>query len=478
MKKALVVLLILAVAGGLFAQEFSLSGKVDAWLIPFQYINRDGDSLIGAGLGRDNNGGNGLRGRLFGEAKTDTLGLRIQLQFYPAGASGTSVLSSVEYDNTLLPDPLTTESTTIENFVQFDDFVGVWWKPIDWFQLDVGKFVSDPLRGKIGDGSWMDGVTVMSYDGDEIFSRFKSNGLNNGASGNAGVLASFTLGDLFIGALVPNLKAFGPGDYEGFAGGKGNVYETVNYADGLSEAGRVYERIQVAVGYTIPDIGLVRAQYVGANSSVTQAAATGAYTIAAPRIEAAFAFTAVEGLTLDIGGKVPLPIKASSQKSWNTTDLEWKKVPGDWEAQAPYQVSVGVSYVLDALTINGRVDTKFAGSYDTGAPNSDPVKFGPEVNFHLFPTYDLGIMVVGLDFGLAWYGETTEDGDAIFLPARAGGVAREADGGVRVGGGLYAQKSWGDCTIRGGLAVKAGTEVNGVKEDAIFTIPIVFEYSF
>jgi hypothetical protein len=461
MKKALVVLLILAVAGGLFGQTFTLSGRVDTWLIPFQYIDRDGDGLMGAGLGRDTAGGNGIRARLFGEAKTDTLGLKIQLQFYPAEVSSAG-------------------------FVQPDDNVEVWWKPVDWFQLDVGKFVSDPLRGKVGDGSWMDGLTVMSYDGDEIFSRFRSQGLNNGGSGNAGVLASFNFSGFFLGALLPNLKAFGntSGSDTFSGGGKGNLYETANYTNGKSAIGREFERIQVGVGYTIPDIGLVRVQYVGANASFTNAISagvvSGGYGIVTPRIEAAFALTAVQGLTLDIGGKIPLPLNLDSVNTWNAIDYTWEYMGTDTDAkaQAPYQVSLGAIYKADALTITGRVDAKFGGSYDDGVSGSEPIKLGPEVNFHLFPTYDIGIVVLGLDFGLAWYGSTTYDGDVIGSSDLPGFADRELNGGVRVGGGLYVQKTWGSCTIRGGLAYSAATEVNGIKEDGVFTIPVVFEYSF
>jgi hypothetical protein len=464
MKKALVVLLILAVAGGLFAQEFSLNGRVDAWLVPFQYIDRDGDSLVGAGLGRDTNGGNGVRARLFGEAKTDTMGLKIQLQFYPADSTAA---------------------------VQFDDNVELWWKPIDWFQLDVGKFVSDPLRGKIGDGSWMDGVTVMSYDGDEIFSRFKSQGLNNGGSGNAGVLASFNYGGLFVGALLPNLAAFGAAARDPLTGGKANVYETAKYGNGSpgngggSVLGREFERIQFAVGYTIPDIGLVRVQYVGANAGLSggidfSTPSVAAYTIYTPRIEAAFALTMIDGLTLDIGGKVPLPLKADQVDTWTgAPDYKWDSGTGDWKAQAPYQLSVGATYKANsALTITGRVDGKFGGSVDSGVSGQEPIKFGPEINFHLFPTYDIGIVVLGLDFGLGWYGSYTYDGDVIGSSDVPLAGYSELNGGVRAGGGIYAQKTWGGSTIRGGLAYKAGTKVNGVKEDAVFSVPIVFEYSF
>jgi hypothetical protein len=438
MKKALIVLLILAVAGGLFAQSapsFSLGGRVDTWFVPFQSVNRDGDTLSGAGLGRDNGGGVGTRARLFGEVAGETVGLRIQLQFFPfAGTGGT---------------PL----------VGFDDNVEVWWKPTDWFKLDAGKFVQTPLRGKIGD-HWMDGFTVGMKGVNDIFSGFDSAGVNNGGAGNLGVLTSFTFGDLFIGAMIPNLRPFGSGATPSNPGG---VYETVNYANGISEISDVYERTQFGVGYTIQDVGLVRVQYVGATKSAT----------VAPRVELAFALTGIEGLVLDIGGKFPLSVAADSIKFWDSTDLKWDTPTSDAKYQLNYRVALGVTYALnDKINLNGRVDAGFGGSYDSGISGIEPVKYAPEVNFHIWPTYNLGIVTLGLDFGIEWFGETTQDGKVLEI------ATVKQDGGTRVGGGLYVQKGIGGATIRGGVAYRAAGERNGVKEDGVFTVPITLEFSF
>jgi hypothetical protein len=468
MKKALVVLLILAVAGGLFAQSapsLTVQGRLDTWWIPFQYIDNDGDSVMGAGLGRDSNSGVGPRARLFLEGKADNLGLKIQLQFYP-----TAILTSGSYN--IAP-------------IGFDDNVEIWWQPTEWLKLDVGRFVSDPLRGKIGD-NWAKAFTapmanslggLTDQNADAIFSRFHSAGIKNGESANGGVLGSFTFGDLFIGVLFPNLLAFGADD---------GIYETVanpaigtNIGTGANEFLRTYERTQLAIGYTIADVGLVRAQFVGANATIN----TTTNALTGPRFEAAFAYTGVEGLTIDVGGKFWLPLNESSVQVWNSTDLKWDDGTAlpDGTYSNPVQVALGVIYKTGPVNIIGRVDAQFLGGYEgepvTGTDVSE--KLGPEVGVYLWPTYDVGVVVLGLHAGFRWYGkdETTT------TVAGSSSTVTNDEGGIRVGGGLWAQKAWGACSIKGGLFYSAATEFGGVsgaksKSDGVFSVPIVFEYTF
>jgi hypothetical protein len=404
--------------------------------MPLQIITREvpdgadtkNQTLVGAGLGRDNTS-KGPRGRVFVEGKTDKLGLKLQLQFYPVDVT-----------------------------LGVDDFAEVWVKPADWVKIDVGKFVDDTLRGKVGDGSWMDGVTVLMKDGDSIFSRFKSPSMNPSPS-PVGALVGFTFGDLYIGAMVPALKLFkgapGAGTYETFA----VEGFTATEDDSPETAGRVYQRIQAAVGYTIKDIGLVRAQFVGANPSVSDS------TIIAPKIEVAFALTGISGLTLDVGAKIPLPFR--NERLWNPEDYKWDKTDDDIKYQAPFQISLGAVYGINAISIAARVDTKFAGNVNHDDWDN-PYKLPFELNAHLWPSFKLSFATIGVDFGIEYIGETTQDNK----------VQDDLNGGIRVGFGAWIEKGMGAATIKGGLAYKVGTEVNSTKEDGVFSIPIVFEYSF
>ena len=487
MKKVIVVLLLLAmIAGGLFAQDapaLTLSGKVDTYFVPFQYIDRDGvDSLMATGMGRDVGDGTGLRSRFFIEGKTDVVGLKIQLQFYPNPGTG--------------------------NPIRFDDNVMVWWKPFPQLELDAGKYVNDTFRGKIGD-NWLRKYGVGCYNNDAIFSRFHSSGIDIGGSGDLGFLALFNFGDFKAGINLPRLKPFttsintlsGNGIGGGGAG-QNQDYEAVDFDNGDGEFGRVWQRIQIAAGYNIQDIGFFRAQFVGANPSISGLTKTNAGTISfitdpndfagvrvtGPRIEAAFQLTAVQGLTLDFGGKFVLPVNESQVKVWDlvanpvTGDPEWVKgalAAGTYKA--PVQIGLGANYVLDALTIGGRVDTNFGGGADideavAGANDgiSTTLKQGFELNIHLWPTYNLGFMTLGLDVGFAMRGDTTRE---------TLGVKTTTVNGNQFGGGIYAQKVIGACTIRGGLAFSASTKVGeagtkDVKSDTIFSIPVTFDYTF
>jgi hypothetical protein len=415
------------------APSFTVGGRLDAWFVPLQVTTiddgTDTHTYVGTALGRDANGV-GPRARLFLTGKTDILGLNVGLQFFPASlVNGTAV-----------------------GTFGFDDNVEVWLQPVDWFKFDVGKFVVDPLRGKIGD-NWMDGFTVKMRDGDAIFSRFKSQGFNGGDS-VVGALASFMFGDLYVGALLPGLGQFSA---------QSDIYGTVNSTNGLESSDHVFERAQVGVGYTIQDIGVVRAQYVGANVKGDQSNPTN---IVSSRIEVAFQLTAVQGLNLDVGAKIPLAF--SEAKTWNATDAKWESNDDKNTYQAPMGVSLGAAYTAGDLVFTGRVDASFGGKYtpDGGKDTESAL----DVNAHLWPTYNLGFAKAGLDVGFEYIGETKVDGEKP--------TDKSGDGGTRIGVGFWLEKTWGPGTVKGGLAYRLAGEVNGTKEAGVFSIPLVFEYTF
>jgi hypothetical protein len=74
-----------------------------------------------------------------------------------------------------------------------------------------------------------------------------------------------------------------------------------------------------------------------------------------------------------------------------------------------------------------------------------------------------------LDAGFEWVGKITDKkGDQIGI----------YDGGIRLGFGSWVQKSWGRCSVKGGLAYRLADNMNGLKEAAVFSIPIMFNYTF
>jgi len=182
--------------------------------------------------------------------------------------------------------------------------------------LHMGLAFGDALRGKIGGGSSVG--TVNAGDEDAIYTRFKmSKGL---------FLELKPAEGLFIGAVV-------------------NAATTVTDE---------FAAIQAGAGYTIKDIGQIRAGYYGN-------AATDDF------VQAAFAFTGVAGLTVDAGMKY-------------YTEAVNHNIP----------ITVAVKYSLAALNVMFRTQALIpagTAAYDES--------FGGYVNYKVMDT-----VVVGADFGL------------------------------------------------------------------------------
>ena len=473
MKKVLITLLLLAVAGGLFAQGFTISGTMDTIWVPFQAVSDEDNTMMGAAVGRDTNGGAGPRARLFGSAKNEdgTLGLDIQLQFFPYAGLG------------------------------FDDNVKVWWQPIPEVRLVVGKYVESQLIGNEWD-FWFRRFTVASYNSaNTVFDRFDTDG---------GALLVLTPGDLTIGVN------FDYGTKMGFSGYGNSLYGETNiwaggsqgslaprYSDGVNEFGRVMQRTQVAVGYKIQDIGLARIQFRGANPSVgnyfTPTDKDGnpnagyGYTseIKAMKIEAAFRLQAVEGLDLDIGFKFPLPFNESAVKAWYKDDVKWDavddpaKVP-EGTYQAPMVIGVGIIYTAGDFRLDGIITSNFGGKADL--KDDGVYKMGPDLNVHFWPSYNIGPMsslgnvTLGADLGFWWKGKAKfESADTAIAPDY------EVENGIMVGGGLWAKFAYAGGSITAGLALSVPTKVGqkeesgktvDVKAPMVFSIPILFGFSF
>jgi hypothetical protein len=294
--------------------------------------------------------------------------------------------------------------------------------------------------------------------------------------------------NFFTGVLLHSLN---PLDSAGFAGA---LYDA--HPDYIRDNAGTFKHIQAALGYTIPDIGLVRVQYFGVKPQVEIRRITDewlddnntsfysydfyTFTISAPRIEAAFAYTGVPGLTLDIGGKLPLPFKDweyNPDNIFEKTDealfdpiYRFYKDGFIW--QAPYQASIGLKYRLDEFEFAGRVDTKFLG-YMKG--HKTEMWFGPELNTHIWSSYDLPIATVILNFGYEWIGAAYDQNEELI--GKGSPVA--LNGGHRFGAGISFQKNIiTNCFVKGGIAYKLAGTVNGVREKAVLTIPLHMEYSF
>jgi len=451
--------------------EIKFGASVDIAVIPFQLIlNNDTDPsffggpekeamIIGAGAGR-NASGQSIRARIEARASyNDMIGLRARIQARP-------------------------------DIVGIEDYLQAWWKPFPWMRLDIGRFFDDRLRGEINDqDERMHAYTVRMYDADGIFTRFRTHW-----NGQAGIMFSFSLPvheNFWFGAMLYDLMPFTSSNLPG------NQYDS--NPDLVIRNEDAYHRIQAAIAYKIPKVGLIRVQYFGAKPHVginiitdeiiddaqtTLASyAIPIFSITAPRIEAAFALSEIPGLLINIGGKVPLPFKNWEEERTNIFDKVDESLLDPIYAayrsglvwQAPYHVALGLRFSpvkLSSLEIACRADAKFGGSVKG---HTTEVYFAPEVNFHFWPSWEFSFARLILNFGYEYIGRTFDNNDRTV----GEGTPAAMTGGHRIGIGISLQKNIiSNCYIKAGIAYKFAGTVNGTQEKAVLTIPLYAEYSF
>ena len=470
-KKFFTVVLIFMTMGILHA-EVTIGASVDMEIIPFQLIFNEGanenrlfgapeqeELIFGAGAGRYGSG-QGIRSRLDARySHEDIFGLRTRIQARPDG-------------------------------VAIEDYLQAWWNITPWLRMDAGRFFDDRLRGKVNDlDERMNANTVRMYDADAIFSRFRTHRYG----GQAGLMISSTpIDNLFIGALLYDLKPF--------TASSSSVTDSAMYdahPDYVTDNADAWRRIQAAAAYTIPNLGLVRVQYLGVkpmveikrvsdevlsdSNQILYSYMFDTFVITAPRIEAAFALTEIPGLLIDIGGKYPLPFKDWNRSPSNIFEKEdealldaiYKNYKSGIVWQAPIQASVGFKFSpggFEILEIAGRVDGRFGGSMKGYI---DEMHFAPEINAHLWPSVDLSFARLILNFGFEYIGAAyNKNGDIIGM-----GTAAALDGGYRLGTGISLQRNLhGNSFVKFGIAYKFEGTVNNVKEKAVLTIPLYLEY--
>jgi hypothetical protein len=231
------------------------------------------------------------------------------------------------------------------------------------------------------------------------------------------------------------------------------------------------------------DITQVTDEFLDDNDQIFSSYMFNTFSITAPRIEAAFAFTGVPGLLIDIGGKFPLPFKDWDVGPNNIFEKEDEALMDSickfykkgfiW--QAPYQASLGMRFTpdsFDQLEIAGRVDAKFLG-YLKGY--TEEIYFAPEINAHIWPSWNFSACRLILDFGFEYIGATYNKNKE--LVGKDSPVA--LNGGYRLGAGISIQKSFtNNSLVKGGVAYKFPGTVNGIKEKAVITVPLYLEFTF
>jgi len=291
------------------------------------------------------------------------------------------------------------------------DNARIWAKPFDFVKLTAGWFVEDDFRGAVGNTEFASWLLPNGGKGeDAIFTRFKA-----AKGAHVKIEPLFFLDSEWKGLVIEG--AFGSSDAP-LGGGTGDERANRNLID--LNAAEVFRRMQIGLGYTIPGIGLFRAQFIGnnrkqlqidyTNSAGADAGQTMAYGLStsgdADIIEAAFKLTALEGLILEVGGKLPLKY---------TTDTSFTEYPALYPndaqvtvdgmeriVQKPYCVSVAANWTpsfFEALNLIARVDAAVGGTVEATAQHK--IFFGADLGAWLLPSYKLSEeLKVGVDLGM------------------------------------------------------------------------------
>ncbi|HCC38294.1 MAG TPA: hypothetical protein DEQ14_12210 [Treponema sp.] len=374
----------------------------------------------------------------------------------------------------------------------------VWIKPFEWLKVTLGVFEEDDLRYKIAAvGSGLSNYELYirgsARDENVLFHRFKSEGF--------GTHITLTpIENLYIGAAfgsVTNARSF----------------------TALSEDGalNILKNVQVGAGYTIPGIGFARLQYIGErpfvhepirpqdNSPSIRNSAGGNYYFLsreavlanAAAFQAAFQFTAIKDLNVDIAASIPLPYE------WDQGDpmlgFAYANVLSI-KSQRPYVYGLGFDVnLLSPWRFYGRVDVETGAYKQYTALHTNYVDFegtekeGTNLLASLFVSYNLGNnWTIGLDMNMDI--RKGDNRDAI-EPEAAQEITKPRGGDwdetltvirntvtnnyTDLGFGLWARKNIAGGDIRLAVTLKLpgiGGEAHKGAKPQLF-IPIMFNYT-
>jgi hypothetical protein len=340
----------------------------------------------------------------------------------------TTIAGSTEFAGFVIQLGYDGESKEARWFTDVDN-AKLWIKPVSMLTLTYGKMKEDYLRGQVGDFSLFAAYGITSYpwavrNPDTIFRRFEPN--------HGFHIALTPIEGLYIGTSVDLTN----GEYPN---GKGKQLPATGsnvWAD----------NIQSAVGYEIANIGLVRAQYVGRGFPPQ----TGKNKDGNPvghndgRIEFAFAFTGLEGLTADVGAKIP---------------LYFDKDDGKAKGRELFQFAVGGDFTSGDFGVKALVNAIFFSS----APGKADT---PDFYLYAMPYYNLGAFKVGGEFGFD--NKVTKDNNG------------DPKGALDIGAWIAKPVAGGEFQIGVMLGIPFGDTVPALqgKDNLIFSIPVAATVSF
>ncbi|MDR2096603.1 MAG: hypothetical protein LBP76_13965 [Treponema sp.] len=434
MKKLLTFSIVFALVCATAFAEVTVTAGAGMSFIPLGIqVPEEGDAEAVAGFGR--NGGNTTEIQVNVEGATESGKAGFKFQWRPKISGGA-----------LKADEL-------------GDNAGIWYKPLDIIRIDAGRFVNNDIRGKVGNGAWFGDYTINRANESDIFKNFDAKA--------AVMLSAKPIEGLSVYALVNNMT-------ETYNNNPDKINNTTVASKG---AQFVWENTQFAVAYALPNIGVVRLQYIGAHPSADLPA------IANSKFELAFAYTGMEGLTLDVGGGFSLPfedVHTVPANVWEDGTLikpEGKYFPG-------ITAGLGVKYATGPLTANLILGGTFAQTWE-GEQHGADMKY--EGAFRLRPyvavQYKLNdTFTAQVEGGFDFYGDSKFSGDSLDITGK---------GGLNYGFGAGLQTTLApDCTIKVGITYADGehptaigdnfpsADIDATKLTGAFSVPIIFSVSF
>ncbi|MDR1788201.1 MAG: hypothetical protein LBR16_07115 [Treponema sp.] len=432
MKKLLLAACALCLTAGAARAELSVRGSLIAYWIPYQVIQpaaEGAETLSVSGVGTS--GGDQIEALLdfSGQLENRRAGFRTQLRVRGGTTFGT-------HENVL-----------------------AWVKLFDWMRIDVGKMkIDDNYALPVWYFPTLDMFMLKAVRDNDLFSNYEANN---------GILLRVTpIKNLALSAFLYKQSALVQG-----------LNSAENPYLAKEDAKRAWERIQGTIAYTIPDVGFARLQYFGTNIEIDSTT----HEITAPRLEAAFAYTGLKNLTLDVGGKYTFPLK--DPVLYNSTSFTETTKPGTY--QAPHMVSIGALYEIKnvgpgSLLLQGRAGVSFWGWYQE--PNKNIRRIGPEVRASLWPAYKVDTYTFQLGTTLVYQSDWIAYGRT------------QLRGGLGYSAGLSVQKTFAPgCGIIAGFAYSGGegivfpsdgnytqpsTADSPGKLAGVFSVPVRFAFFF
>lgn len=356
MKKLIVFSVVLAlVAGAAFADTyFGAWGR--AVFVPFQYNGTSEEAYAGTGVGWANIPNMAIYFAISGEQ----VGVEVNWDFAASDISDPNVGNGR------------------------DGPINAWWKPSDMFKMSLGWARDDRLRGY----DTVDSLHFLSggmWDmNDIVFHRLSTADWWNS---KPGALLAFTpIDGLFVGAAINT-------------GVLGSFYQWSYYPyEGTTVIKDIFKRSQYVAGYTIENIGLVRAGYFGSS---------GGYGGLPQLMQLAFKLTAVEGLTIDLGFGYSIDSDLKDNKRNNMT------------------LGLVAGYKTDVFSVDLNFGAYLGGDKDEGEAGV--------IRMMLTPAYILDFATIGANFIMG----TDFSGEENVLD---------------IGAGLWLAKGFGGGSIKTGVA--------------------------